>query len=70
MSFIKINSKVDDVVWKNLHALAGKADRGISGLLAKAIRDYMRKHRIRPEVLNHLEASIRENEELGRRFAE
>ncbi|MFA9462246.1 hypothetical protein [Thiohalorhabdus methylotrophus] len=70
MSAIKISSKVEEEVWADLHALAEETDRSLSGLLTEAIRDYVRKHRIRPEVMDHLEASMRENDELGRRLAE
>jgi hypothetical protein len=42
----------------------------VSGLLTEAIRDYIRRKRVRPEVLNHLENSMRENEALGKLLAE
>lgn len=70
MSAIKISSKVEEAVWADLHDLAEETDRNLSSLLTEAIRDYVRKHRIRPEVLEHLESSIRENDELGQRLAE
>jgi hypothetical protein len=38
-------------------------------LLTDAIRDFLRRRRVRPEVLKHLESSIAENEELGRLLA-
>ena len=43
--------------------------QSISGLLTEAIRDYVQRRRIRPVVLDHLEASIRDNEELGHLLA-
>ncbi len=34
------------------------------------IGDFVRKRRLRPVVLDHLEESMSENEELGKRLAE
>ena len=70
MDSIKISSKVERAEWKALQELAAETHQSISGLLTEAIRDYVRKRRMRPEVLRHLEDSIEENEELGRRLAE
>lgn len=69
MPSIKISSKVEQAEWQALQALAKESHQSISGLLTEAIRDYVRKRRLRPEVSDHLEASIAENEELGRRLA-
>lgn len=44
--------------------------RYISGVLTEAIEDYVRRYRIRPDVLKHLDDSIRENERLGQLLAE
>lgn len=70
MTSIKISSKVEQVEWRALQDLAKESHQSISGLLTEAIRDLVRKRRLRPVVLNHLEDSIAENEELGRRLAE
>lgn len=70
MATVKISSKVEEGDWKALQALARESHQNISGLLTEAIRDYVRRRRIRPEVLQHLETSIEENRELGRRLAE
>lgn len=70
MSTIKISSKVEESVWNDLKDLASESHRNVSGLLTEAIADYIRRHRIRPEVLDHLDASIEENEKLGRLLAE
>jgi predicted transcriptional regulator len=67
---IKISSKVDAAVWEELRRLAAESHQSISGLLTEAIRDYLRRRRVRPEVLRHLDDSIDENRELGRRLAE
>jgi predicted transcriptional regulator len=70
MATIKISSKVEEADWRALQALAGESHQSISGLLTEAIRDYLRRRRIRPEVMQHLEDSIEANRELGRRLAE
>ena len=70
MASIKISSKVEEAVWLELQALAAESHQTISGLLTEAIRDYVRRRRVRPEVLTHLEHSMREHDELGRRLAE
>ncbi len=67
---IKVSSKVDEQAWRDLKALAAESHQSISGLLTEAIRDYVRRRRVRPKVLEHLEASIEANEELGRLLAQ
>jgi len=67
---IKISSKVESSVWKELRKLSEESHQSISGLLTEAIRDYVRRRRLRPEVLRHLEDSIDDNRKLGRRLAE
>ena len=69
MPSIKISSKVEQAEWRALQALAKESHQSISGLLTEAIRDYVRKRRLRPAVMEHLEDSMRENDELGRRLA-
>jgi predicted transcriptional regulator len=70
MSNIKISSQVEKEQWEGLQELARESHQSISGLLTEAISDYLRKRRLRPVVLSHLEDSMSENEELGRRLAE
>ena len=69
MATIKVSSKVEEAVWKELKELAAESHQNVSGLLTEAIRDYVRKRRVRPEVLRHLEDSIEDNEKLGRLLA-
>ena len=69
MSAIKISSKVDENAWRDLKELADETHQSISGVLTDAIRDYVQRHRVRPDVLRHLEDSMIENEELGRLLA-
>jgi predicted transcriptional regulator len=70
MAAIKISSKVEESVWNELRELAEESHQSISGLLTEAIREYLRRRRVRPAVLRHLERSIAENEELGRLLAQ
>lgn len=69
MPTIKISSKVEESVWNDLKATANESHQNVSGLLTEAIADFLRRRRVRPEVKNHLEDSIRENEELGKLLA-
>jgi len=69
MTAIKISSKVEESVWNDLRDIADESHQSISGLLTEAIRDFVQRRRVRPVVLDHLEASIRDNEELGRLLA-
>ncbi len=70
MTAIKISSKVDEEVWNDLKEIAEESHQSISGLLTEAIGDFVRRRRVRPEVLRHLSESITDNEELGRLLAE
>lgn len=70
MASIKISSKIEEEEWRALQALARESHQNISGLLTEAVRDYVRRRRVRPEVLQHLEESIKDNRELGKRLAE
>lgn len=69
MSTIKISSKVEEAVWNELKAVAKESHQNVSGILTEAISDYLSRRRIRPVVKNHLDDSIRENEELGQLLA-
>ena len=69
MASIKISSKVEQAEWKALQDLARESHQSISGLLTEAISDYVRKRRLRPAVMDHLEDAMQENEELGHRLA-
>ena len=69
MTKIKISSKVERREWEALQAIAYESKQSIAGLLSEAVADYVRKRRLRPEVLSHLEDSMNQNEELGRRLA-
>mgnify|MGYP006293001329 CR=1 FL=1 len=70
MGSIKISSKVDREVWEEFRAYAEESHSMISGLLTEALQEYLQRRRVRPDVMRHLEDSVRENRELGRRLAE
>jgi len=70
MPAVKISSKVDEKVWNDLKELAEETHQNVSGLLTEAIRDYVQRRRVRPDVMKHLERSLDENEELGRLLAQ
>lgn len=70
MPAVKISSKLDESLWRQLKALARESHQTISGLLSEAIREYLRRRRACPEVLRHLDDSIAANEKLGRLLAE
>ena len=70
MQNIKISSKVDAAVWNELKALSRERHQNVSGLLTEAIREYVQRKRVRPEVLSHLENSMDQNEELGKLLAQ
>lgn len=69
MAAIKISSIVDEEAWGELRALAEESGRSISHALTEAIGEYVQRRRVRPVVLEQLERSIDENEELGRLLA-
>jgi hypothetical protein len=52
-----------------LRELAEESGRSISHALTEAIGEYVQRRRVRPVVLEQLERSIGENEELGRLLA-
>lgn len=65
----KISTIVDDKVWKEFKELAEETHQNICGLLGDALREFIRKRRLRPDVLRHMEDSIADNEDLGRLLA-
>ena len=67
---VKISSQVDAEAWAEFRRLSEESHQSLSGMLTEAIRDYVRRRRLRPEVQRHLEDSIRANYELGKRLAE
>ena len=70
MSSVKISSKVEEGTWNELREHARESHRSVSGILTEAIEEYLARRRVRPSVLRHLDTSVRENRDLGRRLAE
>ncbi len=70
MTSVKISSKIEEDTWNDLREHARDSHRSVSGLLTEAVKEYLARRRVRPSVLSHLEDSVRENRELGRRLAE
>ena len=70
MASLKISSQVEEGTWNDLREHARESHRSVSGILTEAIKEYLARRRVRPSVLRHLEDSVRENRELGRRLAE
>ncbi len=56
MAATKISSKVDESTWEDLKSLARESNQSISGLLTEAIREFVIRRRVRPEVLRHLDS--------------
>ena len=69
MAAVTLSSTFVEQAWNDLRRLAEESHQSISGLLTEAVRDYVRRRRLRPAVMKHLEDSIAKNEELGRRLA-
>lgn len=69
MNMIKVSSKVDETAWHDLKKLASESHQQISGVLTEAISEYVQRRRIRPEVLDQLQKSMNENDELGKLLA-
>lgn len=70
MAKTPISSQVDEQLWEDLQAHARESRQSISDLLTEAIAEYLRTPWRSRNVQLHLDDSIRENEELGRRFAD
>ena len=69
MRAVKISSKIEETVWRELRALAAESHQSISGLLTDAVREYLARRRLRPQVMRHLGQSLDRNEELGKLLA-
>lgn len=69
MAKIKVSSKVEQRDWEALQALARESNQSIAGMLSEAVAEYVSRKRLRPEVMEQLEVSMNENEELGKLLA-
>ena len=70
MSEIKVGSEVEEEVWTALKEHASESNQSVSGVLTEAISEYLARRRARPNVMRHLEDSIRENHDLGKKLAQ
>ncbi|MYB19871.1 MAG: ribbon-helix-helix domain-containing protein [Holophagales bacterium] len=66
LTTIRISSRVDEAVWNELRNLARETRRSVSEVLSEAMEEYVARRRVRADALQHLEDSMRENEELGK----
>ncbi|MBI5300326.1 MAG: hypothetical protein HY877_08575 [Deltaproteobacteria bacterium] len=66
---VKISTTVDEKVWEEFKELSDETHQSITGLLTEALKDFVRKKRVRPVFVKQMEASIEENEKLGRLLA-
>ena len=69
MAKVKISSKMEESTWESLRKMSEETDRSISGLLCEAVEEYVARKSIRSDVLQHLEDSAVEHDELGKRLA-
>ena len=70
MAMTKISSKVDEHTWAELREMASETHQTVSGLLSEAIKEYLQRRRVRPEVVSHLRDSLDDNEKLGKLLAD
>ncbi|KPJ91818.1 MAG: hypothetical protein AMJ55_10905 [Gammaproteobacteria bacterium SG8_15] len=70
MAKIKITINIKESSWKALKQLAKESNKTMPEILTEAINDYVRKHRVYPSVLKHLEQSVLDNADLGHTLAE
>jgi predicted transcriptional regulator len=69
MPTVKISSKIEEEIWRDLKSFAGDTHQSVSGLLTEAVREFLERRRVRPVVLEKLKRSLDENEELGKLLA-
>lgn len=66
---IVISAKLDEAIWNELRGLARATGRDVSEVLSEAVEEYLARRRARPDVRQHLEDSLSENEGLGKLLA-
>ncbi|MBI4237670.1 MAG: hypothetical protein HY696_04520 [Deltaproteobacteria bacterium] len=66
---LKVSTIVDAKIWREFKRLAEDSHQNLSGLLTEALADFLQRKRVRPTFLKHMEASLQENEQLGRLLA-
>lgn len=66
---LKVSTVVNEKVWQEFKGLAEETHQSLSGLLTDALSEYLRRKRVRPTFLKHMEDSLEENEKLGQLLA-
>ena len=61
---IKISTTVDEKVWEEFKELSDETHQSITGLLTEALKDFVRKKRVRPVFIEQMGKSIEENEKI------
>jgi hypothetical protein len=69
MPAVKISSKIEEKIWRDLKSFSEDTHQSVSGLLTEAVREFLERRRVRPVVLENLKRSLDENEELGKLLA-
>jgi len=69
MASVKISSSMDEMVWEDLQRHSKESSQSISGLLTKAVKEFLNRKTLRQEVLESMEDSFNQNEELGQLLA-
>lgn len=62
---VKISTIIDEKLWREFKKHAQENHQSLSHLMNEALREFLRKRRIRPEFLKHIENSVNENDRLG-----
>ncbi|MBU0504824.1 MAG: hypothetical protein ABII18_12490 [bacterium] len=65
----KISTIVNEDVWNEFKELSKETHQNISGMLTDALRDYIKRRKVRPIFIKHMNDSISENRELGKLLA-
>jgi len=65
----KFSTKLDRKVAKELKSYAEISGRTVASIVSDAVSEYVARQRVRPEVLEAIDESLAEHEELLRRLA-
>lgn len=66
---LKISTIVDDKAWKDLKHLSKETHQSLTGMLTEAIEEYVRRRKVRPIFLKHMNDSLSEHKKLGELLA-
>ncbi len=65
----KFSTKIDRKVLKELKSYAEVSGRTVSSIVSEAVAEYVARQHVRPDVLQAIDESLAEHEELLRRLA-